>query len=233
MAGKIESRARPLRKWLEERMPKAGGKGRPLLVGLTGGIASGKSTVSEMLKDLGAPLIDFDVIARRVVEPGTPALAKIVDAFGRQILRDDGRLDRKKLSRIVFHDAEKRKMLESRTHPAMYEELLDQVEAIARREPHAIVQVAVPLLVEFHLEDDFDVVVLVHASPRKQVERLVARDGIGPEEAARILQAQLPIDEKKAFADFVVDNGQDLSHTRKQVESLWSELKRIQGSRLP
>jgi dephospho-CoA kinase len=218
-------------KGLDEVMKKVRGKGNPMLVGMTGGIACGKTTVSEMLEKLGAPVIDFDLIARQVVEPGTPALAKIVDYFGKQVLQPDGQLDRKKLSQVVFRDMEKRKTLESFTHPPIYEEFFRQVNAITEKDPRAIIQVAVPLLIELNLQYLFDTIVVVYISADEQIKRLAERDGISSEAAATILKAQLPIEDKKVFASFLVDNGKDLDNTRKQVESLWEQLKQHQMSR--
>lgn len=218
---------------LEEMMARVrAGSGRHLLVGVTGGIAAGKSTVSRMLAELGSPLIDFDEIARRVVEPGTPGFAGIVEYFGRQVLADDGRLDRKKLSDIVFGDIEKRKKLESFTHPPIYEEFFSRIEEITARQPEAIIQVAVPLLVELNLQYLFDSIMVVWVPPEVQLERLMARDGITREAAARILKAQLPIDEKLQFADQVIDNRGDLEETRKQVLKAWKKLRTAAGRRL-
>ena len=207
-------------------MKKVKGDGRRLLLGVTGGIASGKSTVSKMLSELGSPLIDFDLIARQVVEPGTPGLEKIVDYFGRQVLAEDGSLDRKKLSDIVFGDMEKRKKLESFTHPPIYEEFFRQADEIAAGDPKAIIQVAVPLLIELNLQYLFDKLLVVHVPAEVQIERLAGRDGISREEAANILKAQLPIDEKLQFADFVVDNTKDLAYTRDQIEKVWERLRK-------
>jgi dephospho-CoA kinase len=214
-------------KKLDEVMEKAKGKGNPLLVGVTGGIACGKTTVSKMLEELGAPVIDFDLIARQVVEPGTPALAKIVDYFGRQVLQSDGSLDRRKVSDLVFRDMEKRKVLESFTHPPIYEEFFNQVRAITEKDPDAIIQVAVPLLIELNLSYLFDAVVVVHIPAEEQIRRLSERDGISTEDAANILNAQLPIEEKKAFASYLINNEGNLEETRKQVESLWEDLKQL------
>jgi len=205
-------------------MKKIKGDERRFLLAVTGGIASGKSTVSRMLGELGAPLIDFDLIARRVVEPGTPGLAKIVDYFGRQVLAVDGSLERKKLSDIVFGDPEKRKKLESFTHPLIFEEFFKQADEIAAKNPGAIIQVAVPLLIELGLQQMFDKVLVVYVPAEDQIERLAKRDGISREAAANILKAQLPIDEKLQFADFVVDNTNDLACTRHQVEGVWEQL---------
>ena len=210
---------------LEEITAKLKGGGHTLL-GVTGGIASGKSFVSELLEAMGAPLIDFDKLARVVVEPGKPAYKQIVDYFGRQVLAADGTLDRKKISEIVFSDMEKRKKLESFTHPAIYEEFFRQVKHITQKWPDAIIQVGVPLLIEVNMQFLFDKVLVVHAPPEVQVERLVKRDEITREEAVSILESQLPIDEKVGYADFVIRNEGSREETRKQVEKLWGELSK-------
>jgi len=199
-------------------------KGDHLLLGLSGGIASGKSTVSDMLEKLGAPLIDFDHLARVVVEPGRPAHAGIVAYFGRQVLCEDGTLDRKKLSSIVFGDLEKRKKLENFTHPAIFDEFFKAVAAIIAQRPEAVIQVSVPLLFELNLSFLFDKLMVVYVPPEIQVQRLTKRDGISAGEARNILNAQLPIDEKKGYADFVIDNSGDLDKTRAQVEAAWAAL---------
>jgi dephospho-CoA kinase len=199
-----------------------------LLVGVTGGIASGKTTVANMLEELGAPIVDFDVLARQVVEPGQPALEEIVDYFGKQVLQEDGTLDRKKLSDIVFKDMEKRKKLESFTHPRIRSEFVKQVNEIAGQRPNAIIQVVIPLLIELNLQYLFHKLLVVHIPYEDQVERLAKRDGISTEQAATILKAQLPIDEKVGYADFVIRNDGAEEETRKQVQELWEKLKEIQ-----
>ena len=196
-----------------------------LVLGVTGGIASGKTTVSAILEELGAPLIDFDVLARQVVEPGKPALKSIVDSFGKEVLQADGTLDRKKLGGIVFNDPEKREKLESFTHTAIFEAYLNQASAIAASKPGAVIQVAVPLLFELNLQSLFDRVLVVYISPGRQVERLAERDGISRDEAANILKSQLPIDEKVGLADYVIDNGGTPEKTRRQVEEVWEKLQ--------
>jgi len=220
-------------KGLDEMMEKVRGKGNPVLVGLTGGIASGKTTVSRMFEELGAPIIDFDLIARQVVEPGTPALARVVDYFGRQVLQEDGHLDRKTLSKIVFGDMEKRKKLESFTHPPIYDEFFNQVNKITAEDPNAIIQVVIPLLIELNLQYLFDTIVVVYVSPEEQIRRLSGREGISTDEAANILKAQLPIADKKAFAEHVINNEQDYDNARKQVQSVWQKLKQLQMLRKP
>ncbi len=204
------------------------GNDNRLLLGITGGIASGKTTVSNMLLELGAPIVDFDLIARKVVEPGQPALKEISEYFGKQVLNEDGTINRKALSDVVFHDIEKRKKLESFIHPRIHEEFVRQVNEIAAKDPNAIIQVAVPLLIELNMQYMFHKILVVHTPPETQIKRLAKRDGISLEEAANILKAQLPIDEKTGYADFVVYNDGPIEKTREQVEKIWDELKRIQ-----
>ena len=199
-----------------------------LLLGVTGGIASGKTEVANMLKELGAPIIEFDVIARQVVEAGKPAWQEIVDYFGKQVVQEDDSLDRKKLSNIVFRDMEKRKKLESFTHPRISEEFVRQVNEIAEKTPGAIIQVVIPLLIELNLQYKFHKLMVVYIPKELQIERLVERDGISKEEATNILKAQLPIEEKVGYADYVIHNERSLEETRRQVEDLWQTLKKVQ-----
>lgn len=199
-----------------------------LLLGVTGGIASGKTTVANMLREMGAPIVDFDLIARQVVEPGQPALKDIVDYFGKQVLNPDGTMNRKKVSDIVFRDFEKRKKLESFIHPRMGEIVNRQINEYAAKDPAAIIQVVVPLMVELNLQWRYSKLLLVYIPQEKQIERLAKRDGISQEEAAQILKSQLSIDEKLGYADYVIHNDQSLEETRKQVEELWQTLRKIQ-----
>lgn len=204
------------------------GKDNRLLLGVTGGIATGKTVVSKMLEEMGAPIIDFDIIARQVVEPKKPAWQEIVAYFGEQVLQEDRNLDRKKLSDIVFQDLEKRKKLEGFTHPRISEEFLRQVNEITNTNPDAIIQVVIPLLIELNLQYRFHKILVVYSPKEMQIERLMKRDGITKEAAANILKAQLPIDEKIGYADFVIHNEGSMEETRKQVEELWESLKKIQ-----
>ncbi len=211
-----------------EQMETIRGKDNRLLLGVTGGIATGKTTVVRMLEELGAPVIDFDLLARQVVEPDKPAWQEIVAYFGKQVLQNDKHLDRKKLSDIVFRDIEKRKKLESFTHPRIHAEFMVQLSTIVEKDPDAIVQVDVPLLIENNLQYLFHKTLLVYIPEEMQIERLVKRDKISEEEAADRLKAQLPIDEKMGYADFVIYNDKSLEETKKQVEKLWKTLKKIQ-----
>jgi dephospho-CoA kinase len=211
-----------------DQMEGIRGKDNRLLLGVTGGIATGKTTVVRILEELGAPVIDFDILARQVVEPGKPAWQEIIDYFGEQVLQEDKNLDRKKLSDIVFNDIEKRKKLESFTHPRIHAQFMAQLGKIVEKDPDAIVQVDVPLLIEGDLQYMFHKTLVVYVPEEKQIERLMERDGISKEEAAERLKAQLPIDEKVGYADFVIYNDKSLEETRRQVEEVWETLKKIQ-----
>jgi len=192
--------------------------------GITGGIASGKTSVANMLKARGVETIDFDILARQVVEPGKPAFNKIIDYFGRQILHDDGTLDRKKLSAIVFNDTEKLKQLERFIHPAIHEEYLKQLCEISEKKPDAIIQAVIPLLIEKNLMDIVDKILVVYIPQEKQIERLIKRDGISRKAAETILKSQIPIDEKLKYADFIIINDGTPAETEEQVDFVWQKL---------
>jgi dephospho-CoA kinase len=197
---------------------------RHLLLGVTGGIATGKTTVSRMLEELGAPLIDFDVLARDVVEPGKPAYEDIVAFFGRQVLAEDGTLNRKRLGEIVFSDLEKRKKLEGFTHPRIGEAFLRLIGEHTREQPEAVIQVAVPLLIEQNMNHLFDKLVLVYTPEEIQRRRLIDRDGISPDAAQAMVASQLSIEDKKGYVDFIIDNTGTPEETRRQVQELWETL---------
>lgn len=207
------------------------GNDNRLLLGVTGGIASGKTTVANMLEELGAQTIDFDVLAREVVEPDKPAWKQIVEYFGEQTLAEDRTLDRKKLGEIVFNDIEKRKKLESFTHPQINIEFVRKLNEITSKDPDAIIQVVIPLLIELNLQYLFHKLLLVYIPHDEMVSRLAKREGISEDEAANMLKSQLPIDEKKTYADYLIDNSGSLEETRKKVQDLWKELKGIQGAK--
>ncbi len=210
-------------------------KARPevFLNGLTGGIASGKTTVADILKELGAYIVDFDLLAREIIEPGRRAFKEIVDYFGQKILCSDGHIDRKKLSRIVFSDHEKRKILEGFTHPPILDTFSKRVESIALRGKPSVIIAVVPLLFELKLQSLFNKTILVYIPAEEQLKRLITRDKIEREEALRIIQSQLPIDEKIDLADYLIDNHGNERATRKEVESLWLKLKNLPSSAHP
>jgi dephospho-CoA kinase len=207
-----------------------GGDNR-LLLGVTGGIATGKTTVARILEELGAPIIDFDVLSRVVTEPGRPAWQDIVSFFGEQVLLEDKGLDREKLRDIVFQDLEKKKKLESFTHPRIGEEFLKLVQQYASADPNAIIQVVVPLLIEANMHPLFHHLVMVYAPEEVQIKRLIERDGLTEEMAMNMIRSQLSVEEKKGYCDMIIDNSGTLDETRKQVEDLWEKLKESQEDR--
>ena len=185
-----------------------------------------------MLEELGAPIIDFDVLSREVMEPGKPAYQDIVAFFGEQVLAEDKTLDREKLRDIVFRDMEKRKKLESFTHPRIGEAYSEQVEQLSRGTDQIVIQVVIPLLIETHMQAMFDNLLMVYAPEGVQLNRIMARDGISEELALKIIRSQMSVEEKKGYCDLIVDNSGSLADTRKQVEEIWLKLKNIQKERL-
>jgi dephospho-CoA kinase len=195
-----------------------------LNVGLTGGIASGKSTVAEMFAKHGAHLIDFDGLAHEVQEPEKPAWREVVNQFGEGILRPDNKIDRVKLGNIVFADKKKLIELDKIVHPFVYQEWHMLSEKIGKKEKHAIILSDIPLLFEGNMQHLFDLTILVLIVPEEQVSRLMARNGISKEEAGKRLKSQMPISEKIALADIVIDNDGGIPETEKRVGQLWREL---------
>lgn len=193
-------------------------------IGLTGGIACGKSTVSQMLVDLGAVLVDADQLARVVVLPGEPGWLAVKDRFGEGILQPDGTLDRKKLGEIVFADKQARTDLQNILHPLIRSKMWERVEYLEQQDPNRLVVVDIPLLYESRLESNFDFVVVVYVDRDTQVGRLKKRDGLTDEEAEERLKAQMPIEQKKEKADWVIDNRGTVDETVEQVKTLWDRL---------
>lgn len=196
-----------------------------LRVGLTGNIASGKSSVARVWARRGAWVIDADELARRAVRPGTPALREIVKQFGTQVLDAERRLDRAALRRIVFDDPEARRRLEAIVHPEVGR-LRAEEEAAGERAGATIVVHDIPLLFEVGLEGEFDVIVLVDAPVEARLARLVRERGIAEEEARRMIEAQMPAETKRRRADLVIDNDGSLEELRRKAESAWGELER-------
>jgi dephospho-CoA kinase len=202
-----------------------------LLIGVTGSIATGKTTVAGMLEELGARTIDFDVLSRLVVEPGKPAWEDIVAYFGKQVLQKDQTLDRDKLREIVFRDLEKKKKLESFQHPRIGEEFIKLVEQYAAEDPNAIIQVVIPLLIEVNMQPLFHHVLMAYAPEEEQKRRLIERDGLTEEMAMNMIHSQISVEDKKGYCDLVIDNSGSLEETRDQVKELWKRLKMIQQDR--
>ena len=198
---------------------------RCLIAAVTGSIACGKSTVSGMLEDLGAPLIDLDRIAREVVMPGTPGYDRIISAFGTGVVQPDGTLDRKALSGIVFADETKRRVLERITHPLIFDRFVETLTELSAARPDSVIQADVPLLIEMNIQHLFDRVIVVYLPREVQLRRLAARDNISEYKAAAIMASQLSADEKKPYAHYVIDNSRDRCHTRKQVTRVWQRLQ--------
>jgi len=193
-----------------------------LMVGLTGGIGSGKSTVAARLAQRGALVIDADAIAREVVEPGMPALEKLVERFGGEILQPDGTLDRPALARIAFVDDETRKELEAITHPAIGELFLQRV---AEAPPGSVVIHDVPLLVESKRGFEYAAVIVVEAPLEVRLDRLESR-GVPRDDARRRIELQASDEDRRKVATWVVDNAGALAELHRQVDEIWTELER-------
>ncbi|EJB3550920.1 dephospho-CoA kinase [Listeria monocytogenes] len=185
-------------------------------IGLTGSVATGKSTVSNMIQQAGIPLVDADIAARKVVEPGTEGLKEIVAYFGEEILLADGTLDRAKLGEIIFKDKEKREKLNEITHPRVKDYMLEARERFFRA-GEELVFFDIPLLFESHLESLVDQIVVVWTTPEIELKRLMERNNLTKEDALRRIESQMGIDEKARKADFVIDNNESLEKTQKQV----------------
>lgn len=196
-------------------------------VGLTGGVASGKSTVSALLRDLGAVVVDADALAREVVEPGTPGLAAVAAAFGPEVLADDGSLDRARLGAVVFADPERRQALEAIIHPLVRERAA-QIEAAAA--PGAVVVHDIPLLVETGQAGSFDAVIVVDVPEDVQVERATRDRGWSQEEARSRIAAQASREQRRAAATYVVDNSGTTEDLRQRVAEVFGVLVRTEST---
>lgn len=194
-----------------------------LLVGLTGNIGSGKSTVSQMLSERGATIIDADVLARRAVEAGTAAHERIVARWSSEVLAPDGQLDRAALRRIVFADQEQLEELNQIVHPEV-ERLRSRLVEQAKKRGDRVVVCDIPLLFERHMTDRFDRIILVDAHRAIRLERLVKDRGLGETEAMEMIAAQMPAELKRARADFVIDNDGTLSQLERKVGDVWNAL---------
>lgn len=196
-----------------------------LKVGLTGNIASGKSSVADVWRGLGARVVDADELARRAVEPGSSGLAEVVTRWGPAVLTPSGELDRAALRERVFRDPSARTELESIIHPVVAE-LRDQEFARALAAGEQVVVADIPLLFEVGLEDAFDLVVLVDAPEAVRRERIVRDRGLAPAEAERMIAAQMPSERKRARADLVIDNSGTLAELRERAATAWREISR-------
>lgn len=205
--------------------------GIALIFGLTGGIATGKSTVAEMFRQRGAVIVDADLAAREVVAPGTEGLRRIRERFGEEYILPSGELDRAKLGALVFSDEQARKDLNAITHPLIRQHMDQQVQEAFERDPKAIVIMDIPLLIESMAQGQkrVDKVILVYVPPHIQLQRLMQRNGYTEEEAKQRIAAQMGIEEKKKWADWLIDNSGTLEETERQVEQLFPQLQNLVG----
>ncbi len=193
-----------------------------MIIGLTGSIASGKSTVSHMLKELGYPIVDADLVARQVVEPGSETLQKINEAFDASVILPDGTLDRKKVGDLIFNDPESRKRLNDIIHPAIRKEMLRQRAAYVA-EGHQVVIMDIPLLFESQLQHLADKILVVSVTEENQLKRLIKRNGLSENEAAARISSQLPMTIKEAGADAIIYNNGTIEETKWQLNRILEE----------
>jgi dephospho-CoA kinase len=198
-----------------------------LKVGLTGSIAVGKSFVLGVLAELGCRVLDADATAREVVAPGTSGLRAAVAAFGSEILREDGTLDRARLGTIVFADEEKRQLLNSILHPFIIAAQDDQIRRWQQEAPDGIAVVDAALMIESGGYRRFDKLIVVHCRPEVQLRRLILRDGLLPKEAERRMAAQMSQEEKMIYADFLIDTSEGFEDTRRQTDAVFQELSQL------
>ncbi len=197
-----------------------------LKIGLTGGIATGKSYVLGILRDFGCEVIDADAVAHRVIEPGRPAYHELIGHFGQGIIAADGTIDRAKLGATVFADKSRREKLNSIVHPRVYEWQARWLAEVEQRNPAAITVVDAALMIETGSYRRFDKLIVVHCEPNLQLERLMVRNNLTREEAMARISAQMPSSEKLKFADYAIDTSSGFEDTRRQVEAVYSELVR-------
>ena len=198
-----------------------------LVVGLTGGVASGKTAVSQVLREEGATILDADLIARELVQPHQPAWEELRRAFGDEILNPDGSVQRKKLAAQIFSHPEKREVLNAILHPRIRNEIQSRLSVIREKDPGAIVVVDAALLVESGDYEGMDGVIVVSASETQQVDRLREREGLSEDAAQQILASQTSVEERLRVADFVIRNEGSLEDTRRRAKEIFQALKRM------
>ncbi len=196
------------------------------IVGLTGGIASGKSLVARVFKDLGAHVVDADRIVHELLEPEQQACREVLDHFGKDILLPNGGIDRRKLGEIIFNDPEKRAWLNSCLHPKVFDVYTSQVRHLQSRQPDTIVILDAALLIETGYHRKMDRIVVVYAEREQQIKRLSLRDKFTREQALVRITSQMPLDEKRAYADYVIDNTGNREDTEIQARKVFRKLKR-------
>ena len=195
-----------------------------IVAGLTGGIASGKSTVARLFRDMGCHIIDLDHLSRVVVEPDRPAWRDIVDWLGGDVLNNDRTLNRRRLAALAFTNTETRKHLDKIVHPRVFEDYEKKLMLIRENDSQAIVIADIPLLMEVDAQHRFDRVIVVYVPPEEQIARLIRRDGLTCQAALDRLKSQMPIDEKTKAADYVIDNTGSVDQTEQQVRAVYDAL---------
>lgn len=195
------------------------------VIGLTGNIACGKSTVSDMLKELGAYIIDADIVAREVVEQGKPAWAMIKEEFGEEYIGEDGELNRKKLGQLVFGDPKALDQLNKIIHPIIVQTIEEELHKLCVEGTHEAVVIDAALLIETGCHRLVDQIWLVTLPYEIQLMRLIRRDGLTEKEARQRIESQMPQEKKAQYADVIVDNSRDINYTKEQVRHLWTALK--------
>ncbi len=193
------------------------------IIALTGGIGTGKSTVSNLFKEKGVTVVDLDQLVRDLQKPGKDVYNRIVETFGKTILTEDGEIDRKKLGEIVFADPVKREKLNKIVHPKVLSELKDRLFKLEKKGEKLIV-VEIPLLYELGLQKLFDAVILVYAPEDVQLKRIMTRDSLSEQEAINRINSQISIEEKRKRAKYIIDNSGSLENTRQQFDVLFKEL---------
>jgi dephospho-CoA kinase len=196
-----------------------------LKVGLTGGIASGKSTVGRMFGELGCRVIDSDLITRRLFEPGHPVNHAVAAAFGPSVVASDGSIDRRVLGEVVFRNPELRQQLNNLVHPAINQRQGEWLEKLAAEDPHSIGIVEAALIIEVGNHKNYDKIIVVSCTPEVQRKRLRERSGLTPEQIESRISSQMPLEEKMKVADFVIDNSEDPGTTRRQVQDVYRQLR--------
>ncbi|NLW55590.1 MAG: dephospho-CoA kinase [Firmicutes bacterium] len=197
---------------------------KSLVIGLTGGVGTGKSTVASILKELGLKIIDADRIAHQLLRPGTEVYRQVLTEFGPDILKPDGEIDRRRLGKIVFNDPEKRRLLEGITHPAIKAQIRAEVESYRAKGQDVVLEI--PLLFEAKMEGEVDEVWVVAVSSPRQLQRIMERDALTPAEAQSRIKAQMPLSEKCARADVVINNEGTIADLRRQVKTLLKSRRR-------
>jgi len=197
-----------------------------IIAGLTGGIATGKSTVSAFFQTAGAHIVDADRIARQVVQPGMPAHKAIVETFGATVLHDDGSIDRERLGDIIFHHRQQKERLDAIVHPRVFDQFAKEIDRIAAHTPDAVVILDVPLLLEAGMDRHLDEIIVVYVTEAIQLQRLMARDGISETAALARIRSQMPIDEKRKRATLLIDNRGSRDACRRQTLAIYDQLKK-------